>query len=285
MSVIIGTRKSKLALIQAQKVKEGLENNGYECVIRGYTSAGDIDIRTPLYKNRSTGVFVEELNNLVLNNTIDIAVHSGKDIPSNINQNLEISGTLKRDDYRDVMISEIDIASMPAGYIIGTSSYRRIRELKTLNSKIEIRDIRGNIDTRLNKYKNGEYNGIIIAKAAYDRMNLTEQHFTLAEEDFVPAPNQGIIAMVTMKNSEYSDIVKRINNVETYEDFTVERYIVKELNLGCSTPVGILSKNKTVLSRFYSLKSGDYKNIFFYNEDKQKMVQKIREEIRDYGYF
>ncbi len=285
MPVIIGTRKSKLAMIQAQKVKDELENIGYDCIIKGYTSGGDVDVQTPLYRSSSTGVFVEELNNLVLNHTVDIAVHSGKDIPSNMGKNLEIAGTLKRGDYRDALISEMDIGSMPAGYVIGTSSYRRIRELKTMNPQIEIKDIRGNIDTRLNKYKNGEYNGIVIAKAAYDRMNLTEPHFTLPVEDFVPAPNQGIIAIVAMRGSKYSDIIKNVNDIETYEDFTVERFIVRELNLGCSMPAGILSRNKNVLTRFYSLKSGDYKNIFFYNEDKQKMVNKIKEEIRDYGYF
>jgi len=284
MSLISGTRESKLAMIQANMVKNALENIGYDIKIKGYTSKGDSINSIPLYKMSSTGVFVDELNDLIINNEIDFAVHSAKDIPSKIDDRLEISGVLNRDDYHDILISDYNLNSLD-NKIIGTSSMRRIKELKTLNKNIIIKDIRGNIDTRLLKYNNKEFDGIIMAKAAYDRMHLNLNYNILSENDFIPAPNQGIIAIVSKKNSEISKIIKKINNENTFNEMFNERSIVNALNLGCSMPVGILSHKNEILLRFYSLKSEEYKDMHFnLNNNINEIINKITEEIKDYGY-
>jgi hydroxymethylbilane synthase len=285
MPVTIGTRNSKLALIQANSVKNSLESIGYDVRIKSFTSVGDSNRNVPLYSMSSTGVFVDELNERILNGEIDLAVHSAKDIPSNIQNGLEITSVTRRDDYRDVLISKVPLEDMAPGSAIGTSSMRRIREAKTSNPAITISDIRGNIDTRVSRYKEQKYKGIIIAMAAYKRMALDIEHFILPEDQFLPAPNQGIIAIVGKANSEASVISKKINEEETYIDMKNERFIVRALNLGCSMPVGILSKNGKIKTRFYSLKSEEYKNMDFNTIDLDSIVDYIKQEIDGYGYF
>ena len=157
MPITIGTRNSKLALIQANSVKDALESRGYEVQIKGFTSSGDSNRNVPLYRMSSTGVFVDELNEMILKGEIDLAVHSAKDIPTRIQDGLEITSVIKRDDFRDVLISETSLEDMREGSVIGTSSMRRIRQVKTANPKINVSDIRGNIDTRISKYMGKKY--------------------------------------------------------------------------------------------------------------------------------
>ncbi|SMD31594.1 hydroxymethylbilane synthase [Picrophilus oshimae] len=282
MHIRIGTRSSKLAMIQAMMVKDRLDSLGIETEVKGFTSKGDINLDSPLYSIGGTGVFVDDLNRMILKNEIDIAVHSAKDIPSFIDDSLEISAVLKRDDPRDVLISQHSLNDLEASSVIGTSSLRRIKELKTLRNDILIKDLRGNIDTRLKKLDNGDYDGIIMAKAAYDRMKINRRHFILNYDDFVPAPNQGIIAIISKKDSEINDVLKKINDDETYNDMKAERLILSGLNLGCSKPVGIYAHKNRIFMRFYSLKNDDYKDIVMdYNNID---LEFIRSEIHDYGY-
>lgn len=285
MPITIGTRNSKLALIQANSVKDALESRGYEVQIKGFTSSGDSNRNVPLYRMSSTGVFVDELNEMILKGEIDLAVHSAKDIPTRIQDGLEITSVIKRDDFRDVLISETSLEDMREGSVIGTSSMRRIRQVKTANPKINVSDIRGNIDTRISKYMGKKYSGIIIAMAAYNRMSLDIGHFILSEDQFLPAPNQGIIAIVGKKSSEQAYASREINHSETFRDMQNERFIAGSLNLGCSMPVGILSSNGKIKTRFYSLKSNTYKDMEFFHDNMESVIDKIRQEIGDYGYF
>ncbi len=285
MPVILGTRNSELALIQAESVKTALELEGHDVEIKTFSSKGDSNRNIPLYRMSSTGVFVDELNERVVNGEIDIAVHSAKDIPSSMHDSLEISAVLKREDYRDLLISRTPLEKMTAEDKLGTSSIRRIRQVKTVNANVKISDIRGNIDTRIFKYMSGDYSGIIMAKAAYNRMKLDIEHFELSEDQFLPAPNQGIIAIVSRKGSSKSDIARSINDTKTYSDMENERYLVKKLNLGCSKPVGILCESGIIKTRFYSLKSDEYIDLNFKVLDMESITDKIREAIVGYGYF
>ena len=285
MPVILGTRNSELALIQAESVKTALELAGHDVQIKTFSSKGDSNRNIPLYRMSSTGVFVDELNERVVNGEIDIAVHSAKDIPSSMHDSLEISAVLKREDYRDLLISRTPLEEMTAEDKLGTSSIRRIRQVKTVNANVKISDIRGNIDTRIFKYMSEDYSGIIMAKAAYNRMKLDIEHFELSEDQFLPAPNQGIIAIVSRKGSSKSDIARSINDTKTYCDMENERYLVKKLNLGCSKPVGILSESGMIKTRFYSLKSDEYIDLNFKVLDMESITDKIREAIVGYGYF
>ena len=285
MPVILGTRNSELALIQAESVKTALELAGHDVQIKTFSSKGDSNRNIPLYRMSSTGVFVDELNERVVNGEIDMAVHSAKDMPSSMQDSLEISAVLKREDYRDLLISRTPLEEMTAEDKLGTSSIRRIRQVKTVNANVKISDIRGNIDTRIFKYMSGDYSGIIMAKAAYNRMKLDIEHFELSEDQFLPAPNQGIIAIVSRKGSSKSDIARSINDTKTYCDMENERYLVKKLNLGCSKPVGILSESGMIKTRFYSLKSDEYIDLNFKVLDMESITDKIREAIVGYGYF
>ena len=285
MPVTIGTRNSKLALIQANSVKDALESKGYEVNIKSFTSAGDSNKNVPLYRMSSTGVFVDELNERVLKGEIDLAVHSAKDIPSNIQKGLEITAVTRREDFRDALISRTPLEEMKTGSVIGTSSMRRIRQAMTVNPEITVSDIRGNIDTRISKYMEKKYTGIIIAMAAYKRMELDIEHFILPEEQFLPAPNQGIIAIVGKSNSPASIISGEINDRETYGDMKNERFITTSLNLGCSMPVGILSKAGKIKTRFYSLNSDEHRDMMFSAQNLDSVVEHIKEGISGYGYF
>ena len=189
MPVILGTRNSELALIQAESVKTALELAGHDVQIKTFSSKGDSNRNIPLYRMSSTGVFVDELNERVVNGEIDMAVHSAKDMPSSMQDSLEISAVLKREDYRDLLISRTPLEEMTAEDKLGTSSIRRIRQVKTVNANVKISDIRGNIDTRIFKYMSEDYSGIIMAKAAYNRMKLDIEHFELSEDQFLPYPS------------------------------------------------------------------------------------------------
>ena len=124
-----------------------------------------------------------------------------------------------------------------------------------------------------------------MAKAAYDRMNLDLNYTVLDEDDFIPAPNQGIIAIVSKKNSDISKIIKKINNKKTFNEMKYERSIVEALNLGCSMPVGIIVHDNSIRMRFYSLNSEEYKDMHFdLNENINDIINITMEEIRDYGY-
>lgn len=292
MNMKLGTRGSKLALIQAEQVRSALQIAGIEAEIITHSTSGDRNRSSPIYRMNSVGVFVEELNALVESGTLDFAVHSAKDIPSFMSEALEVSAVLPRASYNDVLVSESNLFSLKEGAVIGTSSRRRISELHTLRKDIAVKDIRGNIDTRLEKLRTGLYDGIIIAKAAMDRMNAQANYFVLNESDFVPAPNQGIIAIVSRKGAGEFDILRKINDPATYDAFRFERELVVKLKLGCSVPAGILctgsSGSYRLTARFYSLHSDEYRN---YTEnvtslsDIDMLADEIRKSLpRSFGY-
>ncbi len=292
MILRIGTRGSKLALIQAEQVKAALLESGVESEILTYTTSGDRDTSSPIYRMGKIGVFVEELNGMVERETFDLAVHSAKDIPSRISDSLEVSAVLKRASYNDVLVSKSDLDTLPKGAVIGTSSRRRISELMSVRPDLVVKDIRGNIDTRLEKYRNGEYDGIILASAALERMKADVKSFRLNENDFVPAPNQGIIAIVTRKESRESEILKGINHEESFRSFIFERELVVRLKLGCSMPAGIIciphGESMLLRARFYSLESSEFRE---YSsevgsvEDVSLMADEISNTLpREFGY-
>lgn len=256
------------------------------------SSKGDIDRKVPLYKMKGIGVFVEELNMKVLDGTVDAVVHSAKDVPSSIDPGLEISAVLERASPEDVLLSKYPLDRLPEGARIGTSSIRRIRSLYCSNQKIKVVDIRGNVDTRINKMKNGEYDGIVLARAGLDRLGIKETSYSLSTDEFVPAPNQGIICIITRRNSGISDIMNKISSERTMQEMRFERMVVESLDLGCSVPAGILCRKESdryvLTARFYSL--NDTRSIFLKNEikgseDIESVVGNIRSIFPDdFGY-
>lgn len=243
--MIIGTRGSKLAILQTEKVCERLRDLGLrdELTKKRVSSLGDVITNRALYEMPSEGVFVKRLDMLLLAGKIDIAVHSMKDIPLERDEKLETSAVLPRDSPFDVLVSRYRLDDMPDGAVIGTSSVRRrfqfLNYAREKGVKVEITDIRGNVDTRIEKFRRGEYDGVILAEAGLARLDMGIEYERLDRNPFVPSPGQGIIAVVARKGSEESEILKEMDDAETRVEAEVEREVLKVIGGGCSLPAGV----------------------------------------------
>lgn len=247
MNIKIGTRKSKLALAQTNmvvnEIKKYFPSINIEVV--HFTTKGDKVLNKPLINIGGKGVFVTEIEDALLNKEIDLAVHSAKDLPLKLQDNLTISSVLKRGNYRDTLVTvkgeEIDFSKET---VIGTGSNRRKLAFKNLYPNATFKDIRGNVDTRLNKLYNGAYDGIILAMAGLERLDLlSDSRFTFTPfdyKDFVPAPCQGIIA-IESRNNDLTEILSKINHKDTFYSFQTERHILNILNADCGMPLGAYS--------------------------------------------
>lgn len=247
MNIKIGTRKSKLALAQTTMVVNEIKNYfpSINIQVVHFTTKGDKVLNKPLINIGGKGVFVTEIEDALINKEIDLAVHSAKDLPLQLQDNLTISAVLERGNYRDTLVTvkgkEIDFSGET---VIGTGSNRRKLAFKNLYPNATFKDIRGNVDTRLNKLYNGEYDGIILAMAGLERLDLlSDSRFTFTPfdyKDFVPAPCQGIIA-VESRNNDLTEILSKINHQDTFYAFETERHILNILNADCGMPLGAYS--------------------------------------------
>lgn len=247
MNIKIGTRKSKLALAQTNMVVNEIKNYfpSINIEVVHFTTKGDKVLNKPLINIGGKGVFVTEIEDALINKEIDLAVHSAKDLPLKLQDNLTISAVLKRGNYRDTLVTvkgkEINFSRE---IIIGTGSNRRKLAFKNLYPNATFKDIRGNVDTRLNKLYNGEYDGIILAMAGLERLDLlSDSRFTFTPFDykeFVPAPCQGIIA-IESRNNDLTEILSKINHKDTFYSFQTERHILNILNADCGMPLGAYS--------------------------------------------
>lgn len=247
MNIKIGTRKSKLALAQTTMVVNEIKKYfpSIDIEVVHFTTKGDKVLNKPLINIGGKGVFVTEIEDALLNKEIDLAVHSAKDLPLKLQDNLTISSVLKRGNYRDTLVTvkgkEIDFSRET---VIGTGSNRRKLAFKNLYPNAAFKDIRGNVDTRLNKLYNGEYDGIILAMAGLERLDLlSDSRFTFTPFDykeFVPAPCQGIIA-IESRNNDFTEILSKINHKDTFYSFQTERHILNILNADCGMPLGAYS--------------------------------------------
>lgn len=247
MNIKIGTRKSKLALAQTTMVVNEIKNYfpSINIQVVHFTTKGDKILNKPLINIGGKGVFVTEIEDALINKEIDLAVHSAKDLPLQLQDNLTISAVLKRGNYRDTLVTvkgkELDFSKET---VIGTGSNRRKLAFKNLYPNATFKDIRGNVDTRLNKLYNGEYDGIILAMAGLERLDLlSDSRFTFTPfdyKDFVPAPCQGIIA-VESRNNDLTEILSKINHQDTFYAFETERHILNILNANCGMPLGAYS--------------------------------------------
>jgi hydroxymethylbilane synthase len=247
--MIIGTRGSKLAILQTEKVCERLKELEYEFTIQTVRSLGDAMTDRGLYEMPEKGVFVKKLDMLLLEGKIDLAVHSMKDIPLERDERLETSAVLPRDSPYDALVSKYRLADMPEGVVIGTSSVRRkfqfLNYMTEGGIKVRIKDIRGNVDTRIKKFRRGEYDGVILAEAGLERLHFDREYERLDCDPFVPSPNQGIIAVVTRKGSKEGEILKAIDDVDTRIEAEVENEVLKVIGGGCALPVGVHARCKT----------------------------------------
>lgn len=257
----IGTRGSKLALWQANHIKNLLEDHNkdisFELVI--IKTSGDKILDTALSKIGDKGLFTKELENALLNNEIDLAVHSMKDVPTNLDERLYISTITKREVSNDIFISNKykTIEEMPEKSTIGTSSLRRKAQLANFRKDIDFIDIRGNVDTRLQKLDNNEYDAIILAYAGVYRLGLNNRITQkIPFEISLPAVGQGAIGIEIRVNDDFTqNAIHKINDLETFFCVSIERVFMNKLEGGCQIPIAcqtFFDKNNLIIKALVS---------------------------------
>jgi hydroxymethylbilane synthase len=242
--IIVGSRRSKLAITQTNWVIEQLKKSGmpFEFEVKEIVTKGDIILDVTLSKVGGKGLFVKEIEQAMLDKEIDIAVHSMKDMPSELPEGLEIGCTPKRVDPRDALISEkySSLRELPAGAIVGTSSLRRAAQILNRRPDLEIKSIRGNIDTRLNKLKSGEFDAIILAAAGLERMGWSTDVVTeyLDIDLCLPAVGQGSLAIeCRSEDLEVKELLATLNDDYTFDTVSAERSFLNTLEGGCQVPI------------------------------------------------
>ena len=259
----IGTRSSKLALYQSNLVKSRLEHLYPDITFEllNIKTKGDIMIDKVLDRNIDKGFFVSEIQNMLMKNEIDIAVHSLKDLPVEENNGIKISAILKRGNEKDVFISKNKkkLSDFLKSEKIGTSSLRRKAQLYKRDPNLNVVDIRGNVDTRISKMIEGQYEGLVMAAAGIERLGL-DSFITeyLDHEIMLNAPGQGAIAIEINSNNKYAEtITLKINDEETMNCTQYERSFMKKLGGGCNSPIGAYSYysngEKTIIGTILSL--------------------------------
>ena len=239
----IGTRGSLLAKWQAEFVRKQLfALAGVETEIVIIKTAGDKQQNASLTQIGGKGVFVKELEDALLAETIDLAVHSVKDVPTDVPSGLSFPAVLRRDDVRDCLVSAkgATLANLRQGARVGTSSLRRQAQLRHLRPDLDVRDLRGNVDTRLRKVESGEYDAILLAKAGLDRLGLSQRiSEVFSPEVCTPAVGQGAIAVqCRAKDAEAAEVLARLDHAETRNAIIAERALLKAVQGGCQVPLG-----------------------------------------------
>ncbi|WP_338599792.1 hydroxymethylbilane synthase [Sulfolobus tengchongensis] len=244
MKIRIAARGSKLSKIQVDMVGEKLRKLGIDYELVEIKTKADLFLNEPLAK-LGKGVFEKEVNEAVLMGKADIAVHSMKDILSEFNQELEIFAVLERDPPNDILITEKPLHKLEPNTVIGTSSIRRKNFLTYIKPNVSVKDIRGNVDTRIRKYLAGEYSGLILAEASIKRLKLDLKYYRLNVYDFTPEANQGIVVVLGRKNDErIKKILKDISDQNTLDEALAERATISIIGGGCHSPVGVLFKKE-----------------------------------------
>lgn len=244
MELRIVTRKSKLALAQTAIVKNLLLSKQPELKIEviPISTEGDRILDQSLVKIGGKGLFIKELEHYLLNRTADIAVHSAKDMPAQLPEGLSIGAILQRSDARDVFVSNNykTIAELPVGSIVGTSSLRRQAQILALRPDLDIKMLRGNVQTRINKLLNGEYDAIVLAAAGLLRLNLQEWlECPFDIKDMLPAVGQGALGIEYLtENSIVAEILQQIHDPLTAYCVAAERAMNRVLGGSCQAPIG-----------------------------------------------
>jgi hydroxymethylbilane synthase len=258
-SLIIGTRGSSLALWQANHVKSLIEmKTKTQCEIKVISTRGDEDQSTPLPEVGDKGFFTAEIEAELLTGTIDLAVHSMKDLPVDLGSDFRIAAVPKRFSHYDVMVTRtpMDFEDLPKNAIIATGSLRRELQIKSIQPNIKIVDVRGNIDTRIKKLKDNHWDGLIMAEAAIKRLDLDVYYYKFSSDEMTPAAGQGAVAIqVNKTRNDLDQILSKINHNPSSTAIEIERQIINKLEGGCKTPTGCLvsiKKNNIKIDAYLS---------------------------------
>lgn len=245
----IGSRGSDLALWQANHVKSQLEKLGHEVTITIIKTQGDAIQHLSFDKLEGKGFFTKEIEAALLNNEIDLAVHSHKDLETNPPAGLKIAAVSEREDPADLLlikksaVDENEWWSLKKDAIVGTSSARRKSQIVAYRPDVEIEDLRGNVPTRIEKLRTGIYDAILLAKAGVDRLKIDLSEFHVERLDpteFIPAPAQGVLALQIRENDlDLSKLMEELNHKEVQDRIAIERKVLNLMNGGCQLPLGV----------------------------------------------
>ena len=242
----IGTRGSKLAMAQAGKVASLLAARGVRAELVVVKTSGDVQADRPLYALKGYGAFVREIDGLLLKGEIDAAVHSLKDIPTERPPGLALAAVLTRESALDIAVTRDGrpLRELPECSVVGTSSTRRRAMVRRHYPGLATKDIRGNVDTRLRKLHDGEYDAVLLAEAGLIRLGIVQRSERLDPFQFVPAANQGVIAIVAREGSPELATLHRLNDADTSLETRVERAMAAALDSGCVVPMGAFARRQ-----------------------------------------
>ena len=244
--LIIATRESQLALWQSEFIKAFLQERypDLHISLQGFKTKGDVLLDTPLAKIGGKGLFTKELEESMLAGKAHLAVHSLKDVPSFFPQGLTLAAVCKREEPNDALLSEKfkDLASLPQGAKVGTTSLRRKMQLLLKRPDLNIISLRGNINSRLEKLKKGEFDAIVLAYAGLKRLNLQNAVkflYKFSLDEMIPAASQGILGIESLDERPILQLLSPLNDGQAMLTSRIERDFIKELEGGCQVPIGI----------------------------------------------
>ncbi len=241
----LGTRGSRLAMAQAEKVRGRLRERGVDAEIVVIKTSGDVQASEPLHALKGgVGAFVREIDEFLLKGEVDIAVHSLKDVPTARPPGLATAAVLKRESALDVAVTRdgARLSDLGEGAVVGTSSTRRTALVRRHYPNLAIKNIRGNVDTRLRKLREGEYDAILLAEAGLIRLDMSVRAERLDPYEFVPSANQGVIAIVAKPGTPAFVAASALNDADTWLETGVERAIASAMDGGCVVPMGAYAK-------------------------------------------
>jgi hydroxymethylbilane synthase len=266
LSLVIGTRGSKLALLQAERVCRILAAHEVEVETAIIRTRGDEETGAPLHEIGGQGLFVKALDDAILRGEIDCAVHSMKDIPVKRPEGLVTAAILERDSPADFLALS---TAMEQVSIVGTSSMRRRAQILRHDGSVEVRLLRGNVDTRIRRLLAGDFHAIILAEAGLQRLDYRLRGFRMPPERFVPTANQGAIAVVC-RNEPWPVIpLSSLDHAMTRKDVMAERAVIEELGAGCFTPVGVYCREGHLVAEVLS--------------PDGRRTERVEEEVADAG--
>ena len=237
----IGTRDSELALWQAHTVEKKLNNLGYKTEIIAVKSQGDILLDKPLYELGITGIFTKTLDIAMINGQVDIAVHSMKDVPTALPIGIVQAAVLERANTLDILVHKGNLDFINGEGTVATGSLRRQAQWLNKYPNHKVVDLRGNVNTRMQKLQEGHWNGAVFAAAGLERINLKPSNF-INLDWMIPAPAQGAMVIVAMANDEFCrDAAAELNDIESEVCTHIERQFLKTLEGGCTAPIGALA--------------------------------------------
>ena len=264
-TIRIGTRDSELALWQAHTVQKKLNDLGYTTEIVAVKSQGDIILDKPLYELGITGIFTKTLDIAMINGQVDIAVHSMKDVPTALPQGIVQAAVLERANTLDILVHKGNLDFLTTTGTIATGSLRRQAQWWHKYPSHQVVDLRGKVNTRMQKLAESDWNGAVFAAAGLERINLKPDNY-INLDWMIPAPAQGAMLVVAMANDEFTkDAVSQLNDIETEICTYIERQFLKTLEGGCTAPIGALAQYDEEKDTI------EFKGVLFSVDGKQKI--------------